>query len=252
MIRYGLKLWSRNRNLFDEAVERFSNKEFDFIELGHYPPEPLNFEALAKLKEIPVTVHQPNDAAFHELIATDELLSIWRDTLALADFFKSPTIIIHTGKKHTAESFFENLKKIDDPMIIVENSPGRDLFNYPMFGQHLEDLKRISEKKPICLDLQKAVSAAFHQKLDYKTYIEEVLKTIKPVYFHISGCKREGPEDPIFLHGDLWDDDTDWTWIKKQLNAYAAEVRAPLVFETPKEKNTLANDIKNIEFFRSL
>lgn len=255
MITYGLKLWTKNQDLFDETLKRFNRKEFDFVELYHYPHEVLDFDKLSSLKGIPITIHQPNDSGFHELIVDEKLLEIWKDTVKLADFFDSKYIILHTGQKHTVESSLENLAKIDDRRIIIENSPGLDMSGYTMFGQNIDDLEKIKNKsgKDICLDFQKASSASHRQNLHYRDFVEIFLQKLTPTYFHISGWVRKDVSDTIGIHGNLFDDtDTDWRWTKEVLTHYAKDNDAPLVFETPYIEGTLENYIRNIEFFNNL
>jgi sugar phosphate isomerase/epimerase len=218
---------------------------FDFIELYSDPRHVYNPKELAVLKGIPVTVHATHSGGFHTFVIGEEEQGVWAQVLAIADFFQSPTIVLHPGRDHTLETFRVNLALIDDPRIIIENMAGVDLEGHPMFGQKLSDLTEIRKTKQICFDFEKAVKAAHYQQLEYKTYITEVLEKLSPTYFHVSGGNSK---DPMDQHTDLFDSDIDFAWIKRQLEALP-ETR--LVFETPK-RNGLANDRRNMQYFRSL
>ena len=54
--------------------------------------------------------------------------------------------------------------------------------------------------------------------------------------------------NPIDQHGDFEESDFDFVWIKKLLNNLSD---VPIVFETPK-KDGIANDLKNMQYFREL
>ena len=244
-IRYGLKLWSDNIDLVADVVAAHRDGHFDFVELYSNPAREPDYSALEAMKTVPVTIHATHSHGFHEFIIGDEQRKIWRQTIALADFFKSPIIVLHPGRLHTIESFKENLAKIDDSRIHIENMAGRDLNNDPMFGQDMSDLLQLKNIKPICFDLEKAIKAACYQNIDYKKYIGEALLKLKPEYFHISGGDCTSPVDQ---HLDLAEANFDLRWIKNALNALP---RCSIVFETPK-KDGLVNDLENMAYFRGL
>ena len=245
MIKYGLKLWSNNIALFEEAVRAQKQGSFDFIELYSNSTAP-DYAALRALRDIPVTIHAPHDGAFHEFVITETEETAWKHTRELADFFESPVIVLHPGRDHTLESFKKNLDRIDDSRICIENMAGLDVDHRPMFGQTITDLKELRELKPICFDFEKAIKAAAYQKLDYKEYIASALRELKPSYFHISGGDYKNAVDE---HLDLIASNLDLTWIKHALTSLEGD--AMLVFETPK-RDGIMNDMRNMEYFRSL
>jgi deoxyribonuclease-4 len=245
MIKYGLKLWSSNTDLLSDAVTAYSKDAFDFIELYCNPDVPLDWPSLQKIKGIPATVHAPaHTMPFHMFVIGTEEMGIWKDVVALADFFGSQHIILHPGRDHTVETFQSMLDKIDDHRIMIENMAGLDTMDQPMFGQRMSDLVELRKIKEICFDFEKAVKAARYQNIPYKDYISEAMEKLTPHYFHISGGDTDNPRDE---HEDIDSSDIDFSWIKQQLTSLSVD----LVFETPK-KDGLANDLKNIDYFRNL
>jgi hypothetical protein len=253
MIRFGLKLWTNNVSDFSEALTGYQQQKFDFLELYHNQEIPLDFTALKILKPMPIEIHNSHREGMHTFIIGEAELKIWKNTLALADFFASRYIVIHAGQKHNFTGFWENLKKIDDPRILVENSPAIDSFGLVMFGQKYADLKKIREIKEICLDIPKAASAAKAQNLPYQEYLDWCMRELKPKYFHLSGRAVSGPNDQLWEHGNLWDDqEIDWRWVKNliQTSLKNSDETADCVFETPKLNQSLENDFQNMDYFR--
>jgi hypothetical protein len=248
-IKYGLKLWTSNGNLFREAVIGYQNNFFDFIELYHNNQEEIDLDELKFLKKIPVIIHNVHDSGFHEFKIENRQLNIWNKTKRLADYFESPYIIVHPGKSSSFREFQANLKKIDDLRILVENMAGHDIRGDLTFGYDLSQLEKIRRMKEICFDLEKAIKSAYYQQIDYKDFIRDCLKQLEPSYFHISGGDKNSPEDE---HKDLWDANFDLKWIKDELSKISKDKDVFLVFEIPKNKNDLKNDIENIEYFKKI
>ena len=249
MIKYGLKLWTNNENLFQEVFFKYQKKSFNFIELYHNASEEIDFEKLSILKKVPAVIHNTNNSGFHEFKLGEKELEIWKKTKELADFFESPHIIVHAGKARNLDQFKENLSKIDDSRIIVENMPGLDMYGNLTFGYELEKLKEIRKEKEICFDLEKAVKSACYQKIDYKDFIEQCLEELKPSYFHISGGDMNSLKDE---HLDLQEANFDINWIKSKLEKISSSKDIFLVFEVPKKGDNLKNDIKNMEYYKNI
>ncbi len=254
MIKYGLKLWSNNTDWFDEAVNRFINAEFDFVELYSNSEVLHNYTLLKTLKPIPILgVHigHLDKAGFHDFFLLEEQKNAWQMTKDLADFFNAPRIVIHPAVGHTIDTFWENMEKLDDERIIVESMPAKSPIRDTLreFGTSLEDLIKIKEKKDICLDITKFTKACAYHNINYKEYTVKALDILQPEYFHISGGDASSPIDE---HGNLWEGTIDCKWVKGVLEDYAKEKDIYLVFENPKAKNGLGNDIKNITYFKNV
>lgn len=249
MIYSGLKLWTSNPvTQFSEAAELCSAGQFDFIELYHNPEVPISDLALELIRSLPVIIHNTHTQQWHKFVLGEKELTVWKKTVELADWFKSPTIVVHPGQSHTLESFTKNLNKINDPRIYIENMAGLDLFKVPMFGQTLKELSAIHHLKPICFDVAKAVKAACYQNLNYQDFIRDCLRELTPNYFHISGGDKSSPIDE---HSNLWEATFDVGWVREMLEEYSEGHDIQLVFETPKVGNDLKNDLMNLKFFKT-
>src|SRR3989338_1765338 len=250
MIKFGLKIWSNNTQLFDEAIRRYKNSEFDFIELYSNSTVPHDYAALEVLKQIPVAavhVGHLDKAGFHEFFFTDEQRPAWQMTQDLADFFRVSRIIVHPANTHTSETFWGNVKKLNDDRVVIESMPALSPLGGEVrkFGISLEDLQAIGKKYPMCLDVSKSIKAAVYLRQNYKQFITECLRHLRPEYFHISGCDVAHPIDQ---HDNLWDATFDVSWLRTTLERYADDTDIHLVFETPKEGDGLKNWSDNISF----
>ncbi len=243
MIRYGIKLWSSNsRDMFADVARVIASRQMDFVELYHNPSAPFDEKKFSLLRSVPVTIHAPNSGNWHEFLIGDAERECWRETIAMADFLKSLYIVVHPGRTHTFETFSEQLKKIDDPRILIENMAGLDIHDQPMFGQTLEDLRAIAKQKHICFDIEKAIKAACYQYKERNSFLAECVAKLRPTYFHISGGDKDSARDE---HLNLWDANFDFPFIGKLLAGVAKTSDIMLVFETPKEGDSLDNDLKN-------
>lgn len=249
MIKCGLKLWTNDNDLFEEAVSLFEKEQFDFLELYHNANEEFDFGDTEKLKKIPTTIHAFHQEGFHGFKFNSKELEIWDNTKQLADYFDSERIIVHAGKARNIDDFRSNLFKINDPRILIENMAGLDVYENLTFGYKLDDLKKIKENKEICFDLEKAIKSACYQGINYKEFIQKCLKELNPTYFHISGGDFKSAKDE---HLNLQQATFDLKWIKNSLEDISKKEDIFLVFEVPKNESDLKNDMENMDYFRNL
>lgn len=248
MIRYGLKLWTSNAYLFEEAAQRFQEGAFDFIEFYYHPDFPLDAAMLRPFAGIPMGVHAPHE--LDRFVFGEKELDLWRRTKAFVDLANGSCIVVHPGYARSIPDFAafrRELIKIDDARILIETMPGLDSKGVELFGTDLEMWKRFKEVKPICFDVQKVIKSAVYHKHDWRTYVAASLRELQPTYGHISGGETSHAIDQ---HADLWDSDIDWSLVKHELEALPQDIR--LVFETPKNGKDLANDLDNMAFFRKV
>jgi len=252
MIKYGLKLWSTNKNHFNEAVKLYKNGLIDFIEL-YVVPNALCKEDLIIFKNIPVqlhTMHSLHDFDIFDL--SKKKINLFKNQiLKLADFLNTKHIILHAGIGDNYKIFKKNIAKIYDKRIIIENLPKIGLDKKNCFGYSLAQLNFIKKtcKLNICFDFAHAIKSAKSQNLNHKSYLKSLIRQLNPCYFHIDGCNTHKEKDE---HLDLPKGNFDIKWAKKLLTELSLKKDVLLVFETPKHGNNLKNDIKNINYFKNL
>ena len=251
MIKYGLKLWSVNKKYFLDVIDFYHTGLIDFAEL-YIVPNTFRKREAAILKNIPVQIHAPHSLHSFNVFGLDkEKIDLFKNQVVeAADFFDSQHIILHSGVGSDLKIFKRNIKKISDKRILVENKPKIGLDNRICFGYSLSQLRFIKKKckLSICLDISHAIKSALSQKKDYKKYLETLIKTLEPDYFHVSDGLLIGEEDE---HLSLGKGDFDLKWIKNILNKLSKTKDISIVIETPKGKDNLENDAKNINFFKN-
>lgn len=251
MIKYGLKIWSKNKEWFKEATALVKSGKADFIEL-YMIPDSFKLSELNILRGIPTTLHAPHcDHDFNIFELDDEKVRFFKNRIIqTADFLNSQFIILHSGVGRLKENFKKNIAKICDKRILIENMCKISINDRVCFGYSLEQLKFIKEKcgLDICFDFGHASKSAFSQKLDYKDFITSLIYELNPYYFHISGVAFDTKKDE---HLNLFEGDFDISWAKGIIRDLAKSRDIYLVFETPKQ-GTLVQDIENINYFRNL
>lgn len=258
MIKYGLKIWSANKGLFQEAADLVKNGTADFIELYTVPGN-LDEKDLEIFKNVIVTLHAPHETHDFNIFYFDQAkIDFFNKQVAkTADFLNSPYIVLHAGVDRDGAGvkeniFKENAAKIYDKRILIENLTKAAIGGGVCSGHSIKQLRFIKEDCgfDLCFDLVHAAKAAVEQKLDYKEFIQQAIADFAPFYFHICGTELAGRSEDEHLN--LFEGDFDVRWAKEKLVALAKGKDIWLVFEVPKVADNLKNDIKNIEFFRNL
>lgn len=253
-IKYGLKLWSTDKGLFKEAARLFNKKEIDFIELYIVPDSFMlgKSDFLNDLKNIPTIIHSPHtEHNFDVFSLNDSKIKFFKEqVIKSADFLDSKFIIVHAGIGDSQIIFKENIEKIKDKRILIENMTKVGINNKLCFGYSYQQLKFIKERGfNLCLDFSHAIKSAISQKIYYKEFVEKLIVDLAPNYFHICNGRINNDEDE---HRDLFDGDFDIKWIKEILLKLAEKKDVYLVFETMKNGNGLLNDIKNMNYFSNI
>lgn len=252
-MKYGLKLWSTDKKeLFEEAVLLFSKKEIDFLELYIVPDSLKESSVLNILKDISTTIHAPHaEHGFDVFTLDDSKVEMFENqVIKTADFLNSKFIVVHAALGDSQEAFERNIKKINDPRILVENMTKIGLEDEICFAHSYLQLKLIKDSGfNFCFDFSHAIKSARAQNLDYKEFVEKLIAKLEPSYFHICNGALNIFKDE---HKNLFDGEFDLKWIKSLLLKLAEKKDIYLVSETPKGEKGLENDMKNINYFRSL
>ncbi len=194
-MKYGIKLWSSNNNLYQELINLL-NKDFDYLELLYIPFHEKDLELLIEA-DIPIVVHAPTltqGVCFsYNDIKTN--LNFFKKTQEFATKLNAEYIIIHPdfGKnKH----FINFLTRINDQRVLIENMSKFGTEDELAIGYSKSEIKEFIEINNFgfCLDFEKAIKSALAQNISYKEFINDLLK-LKPNMFHISDGKMNNLRD---------------------------------------------------------
>lgn len=247
-IQYGLKLWSINRELFEQAKKIIEGEIFQYLEL-YAVPGTFNENRFKELRDLPIVIHAPHfkhNFNLSKLNLKENNKKIFLETQRFADFFDSQYIIIHPGFGGTIDSLKIQLSELNDNRIVMENMPKVSLNSELTIGYRPEQIKEFLEigSFNFCLDFAHAIKAAISQNLNYKDYLREFLK-LKPMMGHISGGRLNNEKDE---HLNFGQGDFDLKFLKKLIEENNIK---KVTLETPKN-NGLKQDIKNLEYLRNI
>lgn len=243
-IKFGLKLWSTNYNLLDEARKLIKDGMFHYIELMVIPDTEIS--PFQKIK-VPYIIHIPHSSFGLNIadIKKEEFnLKIINQSIKWADKLSAEYLILHPGFEeiNVAENF---LKKIEDKRILIENMPKVGMNDEKMLGFTPEQIKELtSDKFGFCLDLNHAMKATISLKIDSKNYIKDFLK-LNPKIFHISDGNLKKEKDE---HLSIGEGEYDFKFL---LNCIKNNDSKLVTLETSRDHlNSFKEDLENIRTLR--
>ncbi|MBN2881029.1 TIM barrel protein [Candidatus Woesearchaeota archaeon] len=241
-MKLGIKIWSSNVNLFEEARLAFEQKKFNFIELTAI----INtFDTVPKeiIKGIPIIIHCDNaNVDFSNEKNNEANIKAIKECIKFADYYNSDKIIFHPGYSDSYENVNSLLNKTNDNRFYKENMPGKTIsLTSFCIGRTLEELNRIQTKN-FCLDVAHAIKAARTLNLDYLQLITDLLK-LKPSIVHISDGYLNSELDE---HLNIGDGEFNLSELIKLL-----PTECLITSETPK-LNGLENDLKNVSRIKQI
>lgn len=252
MIKYGLKLWTTDKNLFGEAADLLRAGLVDLVEL-YIVPDFLSMDGLKIFKGTNAIIHAPHYGHGFNIFTFDKKdeKMFKKQVIGAADFLAAEHIIVHAGIGTDEGLFKKNIEKIHDSRILIENKPkfgpkGELLFGYSL--RQLEFIKRECGLE-ICLDIAHAIKSAFSQGMDYKEYLELLLNGLDPSYFHISDGTADNEIDD---HLDLGAGNFDLAWLAEKIKKIGLSKDISLIFEIPKKNGGLKKDLINMTLFKNL
>jgi len=252
MVSYGLKLWSTDKKLFKEAADLFKAGKADLVEL-YIVPNSFSIEDLDIFKGVKATLHAPHSEHDFNIFTLDEKkIHFFKDwVIKTADFLGAEKIVVHAGIGNKDEIFKKNVAKIYDKRIIIENKPKLGIGGEFCYGYSLKQLEFIRNEcgLEICFDFVHAIKTAIPQKIDYKIFLDEIIKQLNPKYFHICDSNLDSEID---MHLNLGEGELDVPWIKERIENIASEKDINLIFEVPKAGGGLKNDLANIRLFKEI
>lgn len=193
-IKFGLKLWSSNTDMVNQAIQLIDEKIFDYIELFVVPETRIS----PFLIDVPYVIHIPHHhfgVNIGEASKKDYNLKKINESITWADKLNARYLILHAGHG-SMEDAADILREITDNRLLIENMPKVGLNNEHMIGyspEQIEELIRNSDRG-LCLDFGHAVKAAVSLGEDYKEYVK-VFLGCEPKVFHISdgmlSCEKD-------------------------------------------------------------
>lgn len=242
-LSYGLKLWSINKDLIDQAKKLIEKKYFNYIELTYVPEtdiKPFLDDDIDYMIHLPTNRHGVN---IGDLNKKEENLELIRKGLEWADRLSAKYAILHPGY-----GSFENVKiflsELEDERILIENMPRYGLNNEDMVGYSKEEILELkNDRFGFCFDLNHAIKAAITLNEDYKEYIKELLR-LNSQMFHVADGRLDFEKDE---HLDMGEGEYDWKFL---INVIKESDCDYVTLETPRE--TLKDDLKNLRSLKVL
>jgi sugar phosphate isomerase/epimerase len=182
---FGLKLWSTNTQLLEQAAEAIRYDGFQYVELSVIP----NTDITPFLEyDLPYIIHATTDVHGVNIAEPNShsfTLRQLNSCIDWADKLNAPIIILHPGIGDTWNAF-QFLKGIHDERILIENMPRRGLRGECMGGWSPEQIEILMGNKfGFCLDLNHAIKTAISLGIPYEQLIKEFLR-LNPKMFHIA------------------------------------------------------------------
>lgn len=212
MHKFGLKLWSVNKNYVDTAKKLYDENIYDYIELYAIPSSFDEYAALWKSLNIPYIIHGPHFMHGINFSVIDKLndnMKLAYEALKYADYLNADKIIFHPGINGDYRQTAKQIKMINDERIIIENKPYHvtmernniELYNVCV-GYSPEQIKYIIEESGagFCLDLGHATCAANSLHINYLDFLKEFI-SLNPYMYHISDGDINGTIDKHYNIG---------------------------------------------------
>lgn len=199
MHRYGLKLWSTNKQYIGEAARLFDNGDYSYIELFVVPGSYEEYISLWSSLEIPFVVHAPHfdfGVNLSDRSCMENNLLCIAETLEFADRLKAPWAIIHPGIDGMIEETAYQIKKLNDQRLVIENKPYCGRGDSICTGNSPEEIQYVIANTSVnfCLDIGHAICAANARGIDRWTYLLQFL-ALSPIMFHLSDGDSQAVRD---------------------------------------------------------
>jgi len=239
-MKFGLKLWSTNTDLIDQAVHLIDEKIFDYIELFVIPDSTIT----PFLIDIPYIIHIPHEKFGvnpGNTARKEYTMQMINESITWADRLNAKYLILHAGHG-SMESAKDLLRGLSDNRLLIENVPKVGLGGEAMIGYSPEQIKDLigSSGMGLCLDFGHAVKAAVSLGVDYKEYIKKFIER-EPRMFHVSDGWLDEERDE---HLGIGEGDYDLGFFMKCVERSYSKI---VTIETPRmELRSLKEDLNNI------
>ena len=238
-MRFGLKLWSINTDLIDEAVRLIDEKVFDYIELMVMPDS----EIRPFLIDVPYIIHIPHEkfgVNIGDSAAKEYSLQKINESIAWADQMNAKYLILHAGYG-SMQHATDLLREVSDSRLLIENMPKVGLGGEAMIGYSPAQIEELigDSDMGLCLDFGHAVKAAVSHGVDYKEYVEGFMG-LEPRVFHVSDGMLSGERDE---HLGIGEGEYDLGFL---MGCVEKNNSALVTLETPRNRKSLNEDMENL------
>lgn len=243
-MKFGLKLWSTDTEMIDQAIRLINEKLFDYIELFVIPDTQIS----PFIIDVPYVIHIPHEkfgVNIGDASRKKYNLQKINESIIWADKLNVKYLILHAGHG-SMEQAIDLLRKVEDDRLLIENMPKVGLNDESMIGYsptQIEELIRDTDRG-LCLDLNHAAKAAVSMGEDYREYVRDFL-VFEPKMFHISDGKLDNEKDE---HLNIGEGDYDFEFLIR-----CTKMNNPtyITLETPRlNQKTLEEDIRNINMLK--
>ena len=246
-MKFGLKLWSINTNLIDQAVSLIDNKTFDYIELFVVPDTQIS----PFLIDVPYIIHIPHEkfgVNISDPVAKEYTMQMINESIAWADRLNAKHLILHAGHG-SMQHATDLLRGLSDSRLLIENMPKVGLGGEAMIGYSPGQIEELIGDGDMgtCLDFGHAVKAAVSLGVDYKEYVQGFMG-LEPRVFHVSDGGLSGERDE---HFNIGEGEYDIGFFM----GCVGEMRADrlVTVETPRlNPNSLGDDIRNCKHLENI
>jgi deoxyribonuclease-4 len=204
--KWGLKIWSINKQYVDEAWKLYDDGLYHYIELFSVPG---SFDASIqfwKQLPIPFVIHAPHYSVglnFAKSEQEDQNKKLALESFQFADALNASHVIFHPGVEGRLEETIRQMKRVHDSRMLIENKPYYGFDDYTTKANRLlcmgsisGDVKRIMSETGVglCLDIPHAFCTANTLGKDIYDYLEEFL-VFNPIMLHLSDGDSKGTYD---------------------------------------------------------
>ena len=245
-MKIGLKLWSINTDLINQAVQLIEKKVFDYIELFVIPDS----EIKPFLIDVPYIIHVPHEkfgVNIGDLASKKYNLQKINESIAWADQLNAKYLILHAGHG-SMQHASDLLREVSDRRLLIENMPKVGLGGEAMIGYSPAQIEAMIGDNGVglCLDFGHAVKAAKSLGREYKDVINDFL-IFNPKLFHISDGDFETEKDS---HLNIGSGSFDFEYFKHCVGNKRSKL---MTLETPRDNQlSLDEDLKNLNILKSI
>lgn len=245
-MRFGLKLWSVNTDLIDQAVHLIDENVFDYIELFVIPDSEID----PFLIDVPYIIHIPHHRFGVNIgDGTRKEYNIQKinESITWANRLNAKYLILHAGHG-SLQHAKDLLGNLSDNRFLIENMPKVGLDGEAMIGYSPAQIEELigDGDMGLCLDFGHAVKAAVSLGTGYKEYVHGFME-LEPEVFHMSDGTLGEEKDE---HIDIGEGEYDFKYL---LRCIGDNPFGFVTLETPRlNQQSLDEDVKNVNIIRAV